>query len=200
MVALLLGGFIGLVTGGKIRHAAGRRVRWWPLLVVGFGLALAADRLMSGPWGYAAMIVGPVILLVWAAGNARLTGVGLVALGVAVNALVLTVDRGMPVERTALVRAAVIPSRVAPVSLVGRRHHVATAADHLRLLDDRIALGPSRQVVSIGDVILAVGVADLVAHLLWYQPVYQRSRRPRWPESLESRLARERRRRGPSVT
>jgi Family of unknown function (DUF5317) len=201
VVALLLGGFIGLVTGGKIRHAAGRRVRWWGLLVVGFGLALAADRLISGPWGYATMIVGPVILLVWAAGNARLTGVGLVALGIAVNALVLTVDRGMPVERTALVRSAVIPSQDAPVSLVGHRHHVATAADHLRLLDDRIALGPSRQVVSIGDVILAVGVANLVAHLLWYQPVYQRSRRPRWAaESLESRLARERRRRGPSVT
>lgn len=190
LVALAVGGLVGLATGGKLRRAANRRIAWWGLIVVGFGLELAADRWLTGAVGYAAMIAGPICLLVWAARNARLSGVGLVALGVLLNASVLAVDRGMPVERSALVRAAVISSEASPVSAGGHRHHVATAADHLRLLDDRIALGPSHQVVSIGDVVLAVGTASLVAHLLWYQPVYRRPRRPRW--AFE--------RRGPRVT
>ncbi|MCL2393778.1 MAG: DUF5317 family protein [Acidimicrobiaceae bacterium] len=201
IVALVVGGVIGLATGGKLRHAASRRIAWWGLLVIGFGLELAADRVLTGSASYAAMIAGPVCLLLWAAGNARLTGVGLVALGVLLNGLVLTLDRGMPVERAALARAGVIATRAAPVSVGGHRHHVATAADRFRVLDDRIALGPSHQVVSAGDIVLAVGTANLVVHLLWYQPVYQRSRRPRWAnEGLGSRLARAFGRRGPSVT
>jgi len=201
IVALVVGGVIGLATGGKLRHAARRRISWWGLLVVGFGLELAADRLLTGTASYAATIAGPVCLLVWAAGNARLTGVGIVALGVVLNGLVLTLDRGMPVERTALARAGVIATVQAPVSVGGHRHHVATAADRLRPLDDRIAVGPTHQVVSVGDIVLAVGTASVVVHLLWYQPVYQRSRRPRWAtEGLGSRLARTFGRRGPSVT
>jgi hypothetical protein len=198
--ALLIGGLVGLVTGGKFRHAAGRRIAWWGLLVVGFGLELAADRWLSGPLGYAAMIGGPLCLLAWAVRNPRLAGVGLVALGVLVNTFVLAVDRGMPVERGALVRAGIAPNTAAAVSIGGHRHHVATPSDHLRLLDDRIALGPTREVVSIGDVVLAVGIADVVAHLLWYQPQYQRSRRPRWAEAgPRSRLSRTVGRRGPGV-
>lgn len=201
LVALAVGGLVGLATGGRFRYAARRRIAWWGLLVVGFGLELAADRWLTGTLGYAAMVAGPLCLLAWAAANARLAGVGLVALGVLANAVVLTVDRGMPVERAALARAAVIPSRSAPVALAGHRHHVATAADHLRLLDDRIALGRTRQVVSLGDVILAVGTADLVVHLLWYQPLYERSRRLRWATAgAGSRVGRTPQRRGPSVT
>ncbi|MBO0693602.1 MAG: DUF5317 domain-containing protein [Acidimicrobiaceae bacterium] len=201
LVALAVGGLIGLASGGKLRHAAGRRIAWWWLLVAGFGLELAADRWLTGSWGYVAMIAGPLCLLGWAAGNARLTGVVFVALGVFANALVLAVDQGMPVEHAALVRAAVVSSKTAAVTLSGHRHHLASAADHLRFLDDRIALGPTRQVVSIGDVILAVGTASLVVHLLHYQPRYQRSRRPRWAaEGIGERLARTLERRGPSVT
>lgn len=201
LAALVAGGLVGLATGGKFRYAAHRRIAWWGLLVVGFGLELAADRWLTGPVGYAAMIAGPLCLLAWAAGNARLAGVGLVALGVLTNAFVLGVDRGMPVERAALVRAGIVPSQAGVVSVAGHRHHLASASDHLRLLDDRISIAPTHEVVSIGDLILAVGTADLVVHLLWYQALYQRSRRPRWaPEGLGSRLARTAERGGPSVT
>lgn len=176
LAALVVGGLVGLATGGRFRHAANRRIPWWGLIVAGFALQIAADRWLDGAASYAAMVAGPLCLLGWAARNARLAGVGLIAVGLVANTFVLALDRGMPVERAAMVRAGVAAAADPAVRPSGHRHHVATAADHLRFLDDRIALGPTHEVVSVGDIVLAVGVAVLVVHLLWYQPRYQRFR------------------------
>lgn len=200
LLALVVGGLIGLATGGKLRHAAERKIAWWALLVVGFGLELAADRWLTGFVGYVAMIAGPLCLLAWAAGNSRMVGIGLVSLGILANGVVLAADGGMPVERGALVRTDVVSSTATPITLSGHRHHVATSSDHLRLLDDRIALGHTRQVISIGDVVLAVGTVELVVYLLHYQPRFRRSRRAQAEESLGSRVVHKLEQRGSNVT
>jgi hypothetical protein len=180
VAALLIGLAVGLATGGRLRYATRRHIQWWWLIVAGFGLQVAADRWLSGVPGYLALIAGPLCLLVWAARNARLAGVGVVALGILANLAVLGVDRGMPVEPAALVRAGIAAPGVVIRSVGGHRHHLARRSDHLRFLDDRVALGWAHEVVSIGDLILAVGVADVVVHLLWYEPRYQRARPRPW--------------------
>jgi hypothetical protein len=180
VAALLVGTAFGLATGGKLRYAARRRIHWWPLIAAGFGLEVAADRWLSGAPGYLALVAGPVCLLVWAARNAAVAGMGLVALGVAANLGVISVDRGMPVERSALVSAGIAPPRAVVISVSGHRHHVVRPGDHLRFLDDRIPLAVAHEVVSVGDLILAAGMAVVVVQLLWYQGRYQRVRHPRW--------------------
>jgi hypothetical protein len=181
VAALLLGAAVGLATGGKLRYAARRHIRWWGLIVAGFALQLASDRWLSGFPGYLALIAGPICLLVWAARNTRLAGVWIAALGVLANLAVISVDRGMPVERGALVSAGIVATGTEVISVSGHRHHVVRSGDHLRFLDDRIPVSVAHEVVSVGDVILAVGVAVVVVQLLWYQARYQRVRRPRWP-------------------
>jgi hypothetical protein len=179
VAALALGAAVGLATGGKLRYAASRRIRWWALIVAGFGLQVAADRWLRGFPGYLALIAGPACLLGWVARNARLAGVGLVAVGVLANLAVLGADRGMPVERSALVSAGIVGSHAEVVSVSGHRHHLARPGDHLRFLDDRIPIAPAHEVASAGDVVLCAGMAEVVAHLLWYQGRYERPRRRR---------------------
>jgi Family of unknown function (DUF5317) len=180
VAALVIGAAVGLATGGKLRYAARRRIHWWLLILVGFGLELAADRWLSGAVGYLALVAGPICLVIWAARNARVPGMGLVALGVLANLAVMSVDRGMPVERGALVSAGIAARGADVISVSGHRHHVVRPSDHLRFLDDRIPLAVAHEVVSVGDIILAVGMAVVVVQLLWYQARYQRVRHPRW--------------------
>jgi hypothetical protein len=190
IAALLIGAALGFATGGRLRHAARRRIAWWGLIVTGLGLEVVADRWLAGPFGYLAMVAGPLCLLLWAARNARLAGMGVVALGVLANLLVLGVDGGMPVRPAALTKAGIVAPTARVLSVSGHRHHVETASDHLRFLDDWIPLPPAHDVVSLGDLLLAVGAANVVAHLLWYEPRYQRARRPRWlGADLGARLA-----------
>jgi hypothetical protein len=166
VVAVAAGLVLGLLAGGRPRHLASHRFRWWVLLVPGFGLQVAADRILHGPAAYLAMLLGPTCLLVVLARNALLVGVGVVAVGVAANLAVLAVDDGMPVQHRAMVEAGIVSPGAHLFTVAGHRHHLQGPTDHLVVLDDRIPIRPEHQVVSIGDLILAVGVADVVFHLL----------------------------------
>jgi hypothetical protein len=166
VVAVATGLVVGLLAGGRLRHLATHRFRWWALLVPGFGLQVAADRLLHGPAAYVAMLLGPACLLMVVARNALLVGVGVVAVGVLANLAVLATDDGMPVQHQALVEAGIVSPGAQLFTVTGHRHHLQGPADDLVVLDDRIPIRSEHQVVSIGDLILAVGVADVVFHLL----------------------------------
>jgi len=159
LLALLVGGLIGLCSGGRPRYIAQHPVQAWWLLLLGVVLQLAAARLDLGSTGveHAAVLAGYVCLLWFAALNRSLVGMGIVAVGLAANALVIGINGGMPVRPAAL--------EVAHVDY-GRLHHPEGPGDRLSWLGDVIPARRLHLVVSFGDLILAVGVADVVAHVL----------------------------------
>jgi len=174
-LALVTGAVIGWASGGRLRFIGQHRIQAWWLVVLGFGLQVAADRINIGTAGSALVVVGAAALLVFAVMNPSLIGIGVIAVGVAVNGLVIGLDNGMPVRPGAVVAAGIATPAQVPTLDYGYRHHAEGSRDELRVLDDRIPLSPVREVVSFGDLILAVGVAATVAHLFHPLPHHTRS-------------------------
>jgi Family of unknown function (DUF5317) len=177
--ALLVGAVVGFLTGGRLRNVAGHRLVAGWLLVLGVILHTAAGRLDLGPVGIVSLLAGYGCLLAFAARNHTLVGIGIVALGLAANALVIAVNGGMPVRTSAVVAAHVTDRPGLATLNYGRLHHRERSGDRLRQLADIIPVPRAREVLSFSDLILAVGVADLVAHLL--HPRHRRRPRPTVP-------------------
>jgi hypothetical protein len=170
--ALAVGAAIGLLTGGCLRHVAGRRLSGWWLLLGGLVLSQAAARMDLGVTGTVWLVAGYACLLAFAAMNRTLVGMGIVALGLAANTVVIAANGGMPVRSGAVVSAGIVDGSTAGSIDYGRLHHLEGKADRLGWLGDIIPVRPFHEVLSFGDLVLAVGAADVVAHLL------HRRRRP----------------------
>lgn len=142
-----------------------RRVRSWWLLIPGIAGQAAADHLSSG-YASQAVLVGSYALLglfLWV--NRLLVGIGLLAVGLAANAIVVIVDVGMPVRASAIVAAGLAGADGPAVAPQGARHHLEGPNDQLVFLDDHLPIRPLHRVVSYGDVLLLVGALDVVARL-----------------------------------
>ena len=184
MLAVAAGFGIGLLLGGRPRHLAGRGLRAWPLLAAGLGSQLLSGR-TSGGGGTALLLAGFALLVAFAAANVSVVGMWLVGAGIAVNLAVIAVNGGMPVRPSALVAAEVAePGRVDDVRLAAR-HHLERPSDRLLVLADVIPVAPLREVLSFGDVLTAVGTADVVVHLL-APPAGRRGRRARRPDTARA--------------
>jgi len=164
-LALAIGAVIGLITGGRWQHVADHQVTAWWLVIIGLALLVAMDHLALGGAGTALVLLGDAALLVFCAMNPQLIGLGIVAVGVAANALVIGMNGGMPVRPSAVVAAQLASPLTEPRLGYGHRHHRQRPGDRLTFLADTIPIPELHQVVSFGDLILAVGVADAAAHL-----------------------------------
>src|SRR4051794_36694836 len=164
-IAVTVGLVVGLASGGKLRHLGERQFHWWGLLVVGVALQLPVlDRL-----GFAGLLVSYCFLLGFAIANLRLVGMALVVIGIAMNIVVIAVNQGMPVRREAVVSAGMFGPEVVDHVQLDRKHHLEQAGDdHLMILADIIPmpLPGVRSVLSFGDVVMSIGVADVLVHLL----------------------------------
>lgn len=174
LVALVVGFGIALGTGGRLRHLRGRSFRAWPLLPAALLLqfALEADGV---PIPFALLLVSYAMLLVFGVLNLRHTGMWLIVLGFALNGVVILVDHGMPVSHSAL-RSLHYQHRISEV-----KHHEQDAAGHrdrLLFLADIIPVPPIHQVLSFGDMVLSVGLVDLLFHLV--RPVRRREDALEW--------------------
>ncbi len=105
-------------------------------------------------------------LAVFAALNLLRPGMGILFVGVLLNAIPIAVDRGMPVEKHAIVAARVADAAEVPLLNFGNKRHLAGPGDDLRFLDDRLPDWVSHQVLSVGDLVITVGVAAIIAGLL----------------------------------
>ncbi len=168
-LALVAGAVIGVARGGLPRFVAQHRIRAWWLIVPGFGFPLVADHFDLASLGTVGVVAGAGALLAFAALNPNLVGIGVVAVGVITNALVIGLDNGMPVRSGAVVVAHVATRAEEPSLDYGYRPHREGPSDKLRPLADTIPIPPFREVVSVGDLILALGVTSTIAHL--FQPV-----------------------------
>jgi hypothetical protein len=147
----------------RYRHLGSPRLRWLPLLAAGVALAVAADRLDGGTAVVVAG-VGHAVLVAGVLANAHLVGTGVLAVGIALNLASLTLDGGMPVRRGALVHAGVLDAADVPGATVSGPRHLERGDDLLPVLGDVLPVAALGTVVSFGDLIVVVGMADIAAH------------------------------------
>lgn len=156
---------IGLLRGGKLRNLTEIRVTAWWLLLLGFGMQLAANLIPPSrqPVAVTLVLVSylPLLLFVWLNRNAA--GMWVAGLGILMNFTVIALNGGMPVLPEAVELAGGSPDLV-----VGAKHVVLDDATRLPFLADIIPL--PRSVVSLGDVFLAIGVGVFLEDQL-RQPV-----------------------------
>jgi hypothetical protein len=166
LVLLALG--IGMVLGRRMqplryRHLGAPRVHWWPALALGVVLAIVADRL-DGTAAVGVGIAGESLLVIGVLANLHLVGTGVVAVGLGLNLLSMVVDGGVPVRPGALVEAGVLdPGEVAGAKVAGPRH-IEDDRDIVPWLGDALPVSPLGTVMSFGDLIVGVGIADVTAH------------------------------------
>lgn len=149
---------VGRLRGGRLADLGQAPFcrSWW--LVV----ALAAQVALRTGVAPVVLLLGvaQIAPLVFAWANRRLPGMRLVAAGLALNTAVILTNGAMPVSGVAL-RALGVNGAVLPAG----RHRLLEQGDYLPWLADVVPLPALGMVVSLGDVLLAVGVAVLVASL-----------------------------------
>jgi hypothetical protein len=155
-----------VATRGRLRRVLAARVSATWTLVVGAGLQVASELWEPGDsWGddvgFGLVLLSYLLLMVFVVSNLHLRGMGVVLVGLALNALVIGVNQGMPVR---------LPDDASPAQREeverSAKHHVERGSDHLVVLADIIPLpGSGLTRASFGDLILAVGFVDVVVQL-----------------------------------
>jgi hypothetical protein len=185
-IAVAVAMLIPLLTRGSYHRLVMTPWRWGALLFGGLALQLVLEfaDVPESRWhdvGFGMLVASYVLIVGFCAGNLVLKGMAIVLIGVACNAIVITVNQGMPVE---------VPPDWENEAWVEPtiKHHPKTDDDRLLFLADIIVLRePFDTVISFGDLILAFGLWDVTFHA---------SRRPRRHRPGTAR--RERRQRAPA--
>lgn len=155
---------VAVLRGGRLSNLADIRLRQWWLLPFGF-LVQFAGTWNGAPWSrpvsLGLILASYVILVVLVILNRDRPGMWLAGLGVLLNFSVIALNGGMPVMLEA--------ARIAAGGSAGAASDIAGSAKHVMLDTSTILpfLGdvmPVRlvgqgQVISLGDVFLAVGLA-----------------------------------------
>lgn len=159
------GGIVaGYALGGRLDRLAAIEFRWAPLALVGLLVQLALFSPLGGrlpeTWIPIVYIASTATVLAVVIRNARLPGLLLVAVGATANLLAIVTNGGyMPADPDALASLGMAePS--------GPTNSVASARPVLRILTDIFALPgwlPLANVFSIGDILVAVGIAVAIA-------------------------------------
>ena len=165
LIAAVCGAIVGVVRGGRIPAIAATRVRWGTLLVLGVAAPLAGRWVVPGA-GFALVVVSYLALAGFALRNLALRGMAIVTVGIVLNCAPIAVNAGMPVEGNAIVRAGIARPEEVTVLRYGAKRHLARRGDHLRVLDDSIPDWITGEVLSTGDLVIAVGVGAVVAGLI----------------------------------
>ncbi|MDQ1445729.1 MAG: hypothetical protein QOI20_2193 [Acidimicrobiaceae bacterium] len=173
-VAIVFGGLVGLALGGRLRNLGEHRLAAWPLLPAGVVLQLLSGAARNhADVALALLLASYVALGAFAAANARVLGMALVGAGLAANLLVIAVNQGMPVRRQAAIDAGIARSSAELDAInLKTKHHYERPSDDLMFLADVIPVRPLREVLSLGDAVMSVGIAAVVAALLRREPAH----------------------------
>ncbi|HEY8988017.1 MAG TPA: DUF5317 family protein [Candidatus Limnocylindrales bacterium] len=164
LYAVIIGLAVGLLGGGKLAAIADIRFRWAPLVMVGFlaQVLLFSDAVAArvGDLGPVLYVASTLLVVVAVVRNLAIPGLPLVALGAASNLVAIVANGGfMPASPAAL---AALGKDVPTIY----SNSAVVAQPALFPLTDVFALPmwlPFHNIFSVGDVILAVGVAFVIA-------------------------------------
>jgi DHA3 family macrolide efflux protein-like MFS transporter len=166
--AILLALIVGALAGGGLPRLADLRLRW--LWLLGIALALRVIATFGREVGIAeglpigAFYIGAYLFIFgWLWGNWRVPGLQIASVGIASNALAVIINGGqMPIWSGAFLTAGFTPADIAndPFHFVLEADTVAAFVAAGGLFGDVIPVPVPfiRDVVSIGDVILALGI------------------------------------------
>jgi MFS family permease len=151
---------LGLVLRGRLTNLAEVRFRLAWLGLVGVALQLPT---VSGTAGDLLLLASFLFLLAVVVVNLRQPGFPLILLGLALNLLVIGVNRGMPVSREAIVASGQASTLAELRQGDSPKHHLMGPEDRLTFLGDVIAIGPPiRRAVSAGDLAALLGIGWFV--------------------------------------
>ncbi len=172
VVAALAGLAVGLSRGGRLSALRRVRIHAPILLIIAIGSGIALDY-YPVPFAWLIAVVGIVAGVALSLRNIHLVGMGVVGVGIVANLLPVVFNGAVPVRAEALVEANVVQlSELPRVSLSGSRELISDSTV-LAILGDTIPITVTKQVVSYGDLILLVGLADVIANAM-----RRRRRRP----------------------
>lgn len=160
LAALAFGAATVPLTGGRLGAMGELRLRWGPVLLA--AVALQGVILVAIPHHLPGVheplhLLSYVLLGTFVAVNMHVRGMRSIALGGLCNAAVITANGGvMPVSRSALERAGIYP--------LPDRWLNANVLDNPRLspLGDMFPIPVLHTVVSVGDILVAVGAILLI--------------------------------------
>ncbi|MCY7364394.1 MAG: DUF5317 domain-containing protein [Frankiaceae bacterium] len=176
---------VGWLRGGSLDRLGSHPLRARALVVLAL-LVQLVGTLVGGPLHPVGLAVSAALVVAFLARNRGLRGTGLVALGLLANALVVGLNGAMPVRLEAAARAG---TGVQALVLGDTRHELEGPATRLRLLGDVIPVPlPVRpEVVSVGDVLVAAGLGQLVALGMVHGPGTPRPRGVPTPQGRQRR-------------
>jgi len=160
VVALLFALLVPLFTHGSYKRLLATKIYWGSLLAAGLAIQIALEY-ASPPrryWhsiGFGLLVASYVLVLAFCARNLVLRGMSIVLIGIACNALVIVLNQGMPVKFPPEWRDQTWAQATV-------KHHPQQPGEKLLILSDIIVLRhPFDDIMSYGDLILAVGLCDL---------------------------------------
>ena len=104
--------------------------------------------------------------LAFAFRNIRLAGMAVVSVGIIANLVPIVLNGATPVRPEALVEAGMVDAADLDRVTLSGPYELSDADTSLASLGDTIPLPFAKQVVSFGDLIILVGIADVLANLL----------------------------------
>jgi hypothetical protein len=161
VVAALL---VVLVTFGSFSQLSELSVSGGWMLAGGLGMQVALEFVEIpkddiGTVGYGLLMASFALILAFCLTNLRTWGFGVIAIGIAMNALVIGLNQGMP---TIPIGNDADGNRIPKPIELSVKHRPEEPDDLLRFLDDRILLPePFDAVVSFGDLVVSVGICEL---------------------------------------
>lgn len=170
-IVLFIALSMAVLRGGRLTNLGDIELSAWWLLLIALGLQLGTTWLPATDWadglGLGMVLLSYGLLMVMVLLNRSRLGMWLAGLGVLMNFTVIAINGGMPV----LAEAAEVASgfTVTEPDLSGSfKHIILDAGSRLTLLADVIPLrlGSLGEVISLGDVFLAVGLGRFLEHEL----------------------------------
>jgi hypothetical protein len=166
LLATVIAAFVlVLLTRGRFGQILNLRIAGGWLLAAGLVIQVALEyiefpRDQIVTVGYAFLMVSYLLILAFCLTNIRTRGFGLLAIGVALNTLVIGLNQGMP---TRPIGDNAQGQRVFTPVVQTVKHRQAQATDLLGFLGDRILFPrPFDTLVSPGDVVIALGICELL--------------------------------------
>lgn len=164
LYAVVIGLAIGLVAGGRIGSIGDFRFRWAPLVLVGFGaqVLLFSDAVAArvGDLGPVLYVASTLLVVIAVVRNHAIAGMPLVAVGAACNLAAIVANGGyMPASAAAMAALGKAAPTIYSNSAVVTQPALAPLTDIFALP----SWLPLHNVFSLGDVILGVGVAMVIA-------------------------------------
>lgn len=165
LLAIGIGVGLGLYWGGSLENMMTWRPLYWQALVGGIAVSLLLDLFgIGGFFGALLLILATAAILGFAIVNLRTGGMVLVVAGLGLNLFVTLINWATPVSGSALVSAGILTRKQLPeVTLTGGRELADGAL--FGFLGDVIPL-PWGHVISIGDLLILVGITLVTASVL----------------------------------